>query len=48
MKDLRKEFEILKHNLLNKAIIFYNGNVNLNKKIEKINNRKFKINYVSF
>jgi predicted Zn-dependent peptidase len=48
LKDLRKEFEILKHNLLNKGIIFYNGNVNLNKKIEKINNRKFKINYVSF
>ena len=48
LKDLRKEFEILKYNLLNKGIIFYNGNVNLNKKIEKINNRKFKINYVSF
>ena len=48
LKDLRKEFEILKYNLLNKAIIFYNGNVNLNKKIEKINKRKYKINYVSF
>lgn len=48
LKDLRKEFELLKYNLLNKAIIFYNGNVNLNKKIEKINKRKYKINYVSF
>lgn len=48
LKDLRKEFKILKHNLLNKGVIFYNGNKNFNKDIEKINKRKFKINYVSF
>lgn len=48
LKDLRKEFELLKYNLLNKGVIFYNGNKNYNKKIEKINKRKFKINYVSF
>ena len=44
LKDFRKEFEILKYNFLNKGIIFYNGNKNLNKEIEKINKKKLKIN----
>lgn len=47
LKDIRKEFEILKYNLLNKGIIFYNGNENLNNKIRKIN-KKYKINYEIF